>query len=112
MALDLRLLFFLLTLTLSSSLIGCNLGYHIAIDQGNIVTPEQISQLQLGMRRDKVRFIMGTPLVKHPFHVDRWDYVYSSSHNYGKSSIQDALSLFFVDEFLTTIQHNTNETLK
>jgi outer membrane protein assembly factor BamE len=28
------------------------------------------------MTKNQVRFLLGTPLVDDPFHVDRWDYVY------------------------------------
>ena len=51
--------------------------YRIDIEQGNIVTPEMASQLQPGMSRRQVRFILGTPLVEDTFNQDRWDYHYS-----------------------------------
>jgi len=50
--------------------------YRINIEQGNIVTQEMIDQLQPGMSRRQVRFIMGTPLVEDTFNADRWDYPY------------------------------------
>lgn len=46
----------------------------IEVQQGNVVTIEQIHQLKLGMTRDQVRFILGTPLLIDPFHQERWDY--------------------------------------
>lgn len=50
--------------------------YKMDIQQGNVVTPEMIAKLQLGMTRSQVRFALGTPLVVDPFRNDRWDYVY------------------------------------
>ena len=61
---------------------GCTAGvdfvkpYRIDVRQGNYVTQDMVSQLQPGMSRDQVRFVLGTPLVSDIFHADRWDYVY------------------------------------
>jgi outer membrane protein assembly factor BamE len=50
--------------------------YKINVEQGNIVTQEMIGQLQPGMNRRQVRFILGTPLVEDTFNQNRWDYLY------------------------------------
>ena len=50
--------------------------YRINIEQGNIVTQDLVDQLQPGMSKRQVRFILGTPLVEDTFNQDRWDYVY------------------------------------
>ena len=50
--------------------------YKIDIQQGNVLTPEMVSQLKPGQTRDQVRFLLGTPLVVDIFHQQRWDYVY------------------------------------
>ncbi len=54
--------------------------YRIDVEQGNIVTQEMADQLQPGMSRRQVRFILGTPLVEDPFNLDRWDYPYRRSN--------------------------------
>ena len=46
------------------------------IQQGNYVSQEMVSQLKLGMTKEQVRYVLGTPLVADIFHADRWDYVY------------------------------------
>lgn len=46
------------------------------IQQGNVVTPEMLEQLKIGMSSRQVRFIMGSPLLTDPFHPNRWDYIY------------------------------------
>jgi outer membrane protein assembly factor BamE len=66
-----RLLNLILLLTLLS---GC--AYEIEIQQGNIITTAQVEQLKIGMDQDKVRYIMGTPLLQDPFHQARWDYIF------------------------------------
>lgn len=50
--------------------------YKIDIEQGNLVTQDMIEQLEPGMSRRQVRFIMGSPLVEDTFNPDRWDYPY------------------------------------
>ena len=50
--------------------------YKIDINQGNIVTQDMVDQLELGMDKARVRYIMGSPMLVDVFHEDRWDYVY------------------------------------
>lgn len=62
------------------SLVACSFKpYRIDIQQGNVVTPEQYVQLKVGMTRDQVRFILGTPMLTDIFHDKRWDYHYRMS---------------------------------
>ena len=65
----------LIYLILTLFLAAC--AHKIDIQQGNVVTEEQLSQLQIGMDARKVLVIMGTPILTDPFHQDRWDYYYS-----------------------------------
>ncbi len=53
---------------------GC--VYRANIAQGNFLLEEDLVQLEVGMTRNQVRFLLGTPMVDDPFHRDRWDYVY------------------------------------
>ncbi|MEJ2604195.1 MAG: outer membrane protein assembly factor BamE [Gammaproteobacteria bacterium] len=53
---------------------GC--VYRINIQQGNLLDEAQIEQLEIGMTRKQVRFLLGTPMVDDPFHQERWDYLY------------------------------------
>ncbi|GAB5099106.1 outer membrane protein assembly factor BamE [Caballeronia sp. LP006] len=50
--------------------------YRITVVQGNFVSQEAASQMQVGMSRDQVKQILGTPLLTDMFHADRWDYVF------------------------------------
>jgi outer membrane protein assembly factor BamE len=52
-------------------------AYRIDIQQGNVVTREQIDKLKPGMTRMQVRDILGSPLIADPFHADRWDYIFT-----------------------------------
>ncbi|MBU3606050.1 outer membrane protein assembly factor BamE [Polynucleobacter sp. MWH-Creno-3A4] len=46
------------------------------IVQGNFISSEQYAKLQLGMSREQVRQILGTPLLASYFHANRWDYIF------------------------------------
>jgi len=53
---------------------GC--VYRANIAQGNLIKQEDLDQVEVGMTRNQIRFLLGTPMVDDPFHRDRWDYVY------------------------------------
>ncbi len=68
--------------------------YRIDVEQGNIVTQEMVDQLQPGMTRRQVRFILGTPLIEDPFNRDRWDYPYVKRN--GRTVLSESrLAVFF-----------------
>jgi outer membrane protein assembly factor BamE len=50
--------------------------YRMPIQQGNVLNPEQVAQLEPGMTRSQVMFLLGTPMVPNGFNTDRWDYYY------------------------------------
>lgn len=76
--------------------------YKIDIEQGNLVTQEMIEQLQPGMSRRQVRFIMGSPLVEDTFQPDRWDYPYVIRN--GPDIIREAqVRIFFEGDGLKNV---------
>ena len=77
--------------------------YRIDIQQGNIVDRQTLDQIEIGMERSKVRFIMGTPLLVDPFNLDRWDYFYSLRHGSGEE-VRQRVTLHFVDDRLARIE--------
>lgn len=74
-----RILLIALAITLVSacSAVGFPGVYRIDVEQGNIVTQEIADQLQPGMSKRQVRFILGTPMIEDSFNRNRWDYVYT-----------------------------------
>lgn len=84
----------LLTLILFSPLLSSCAPYKIDIRQGNFVTPEMREKLKLGMTRQQVRYVLGTPMINDAFHANRWDYAYRLEH--GKKLIEEhKLTLYF-----------------
>ena len=77
--------------------------FRLDIQQGNVITQEMIDQLELGMEKRKVRFILGTPLLTDPFNQDRWDYHYSLKRGNG-DLIEKHISLLFENDLLVRIE--------
>jgi outer membrane protein assembly factor BamE len=68
--------------------------YQMDINQGNILDDDKMAQLKLGMSKEQVRFIVGTPMLDDMFHANRWDYIYF--HKAGKDApVQRKFALFF-----------------
>ncbi len=65
----------LLVFSLLLSFSACSV-HKIDIQQGNIIEDEQLEELHIGMRRQQILHLLGTPLIQDPFRPDRWDYVY------------------------------------
>ncbi len=92
-------------LLLSSFLLSsCSyfLPHRIDIQQGNILEQDKVNQLQLGMRKDQVQFILGTPMLLDVFHHDRWDYMHTIKKGHDQMQ-KTRLSLYFEDDELINI---------
>ena len=83
----------------ASTLGGLVTPYKIDIVQGNVVTREQAQALQVGMSRQQVRELLGSPLLASVFHADRWDYVFTFRRQ-GQATQQRKLTVYFKAEAL------------
>ena len=102
-----RLLKAALYLMIGASLLvlnGCVRSYRVEIQQGNVISAEQIEKITPGTSRNEVRFILGTPLIEDPFHAERWDYFYSLDPAKGELVTKYRLSVWFEnDQVLRTV---------
>lgn len=96
--------------TLMLILIGCFLSgcsffrvHKMDIEQGNIITQEQISQLHSGMSFSQVKAVMGTPVLVNIFSPNRIEYVYWNKPAYGDLT-EKRVSLIFVGGRLSQIE--------
>ena len=49
--------------------------FRVPVVQGNVVTAKNVNQLEIGMTKRQVEYVMGTSLIDSSFENDRWDYV-------------------------------------
>ena len=101
----LRMQKLLIIITLIASLLltacsGLHLVHKIDIQQGNVITQDEVNLLEPGMSRRQVQFVMGSPMIADVFHQDRWDYVYVLQPGYGEPS-EERITLFFDADLLT-----------
>jgi len=76
------------------------LVHKIDVQQGNVITQDEVNLLEPGMTRRQVQFIMGSPMIADVFHQDRWDYIYVMWPGYGEPT-GVRITLFFDDDLLT-----------
>ena len=64
----------LLVLTVALATSGCGIVYRQPIYQGNLLEKSAVDQLQVGMSKQQVQLLLGTPSIADPFSQNRWDY--------------------------------------
>ncbi len=92
-----------LAVTPLAGLQGC--VYRMTVQQGNFLDAKQISQLQVGMTRSQVRFLLGTPMLPDAFDTDRWDYLYYLKMGRLKKPEQRRLTVFFEGDKAARIEN-------
>ena len=83
-------------LTLNTS---CKLIYKQNVQQGNAHEQEDLDQINLGMSKKQVAYLLGTPSVQDPFHRDRWDYISMLSRR-GGEPVRRLVTLTFENDSL------------
>jgi len=101
-------LLIIITCIASLALGGCSasrphLVHKIDVQQGNVVTQDELNQLKPGMTRRQVQYILGSPMISDVFHQNRWDYVYRMQPGYGEVS-QEHITLYFEADTLQRIE--------
>jgi outer membrane protein assembly factor BamE len=78
---------------------GCKLIYKQNVQQGNAHEQEDLDQVELGMSKRQVAYLLGTPAIHDPFHQDRWDYISMFSRR-GGDPIRRLVTLTFENDLL------------
>jgi len=95
--------FFILALIFSTLAFTSGCVYRANISQGNLIKQEDLDQVEVGMTRNQVRFLLGTPLVDDPFHQARWDYVYYITIGRDPATFKRWVTVEFEDDIVTEI---------
>ena len=80
---------------------GC--VYRMTIQQGNYLQRKAVEQLQVGMTRSQVRYLLGTPMVPSTFDTDHWDYLYYLKKGRIHRPTQFLLTVFFENDKVAKI---------
>lgn len=83
---------------------GC--VYRANISQGNLIEQEDLDQAEVGMTKNQIRFLLGTPMIDDPFNRDRWDYVYYVTIGRADAVGKRWVSIFFADDHVSDIRHD------
>jgi len=84
--------------------------YKPTIMQGSVLDMSDVNQLQLGMSKESVMNLIGSPSIIDPFHQYQWDYINHSSIE-GEIEIQYRLRLIFRDNLLIEIDKSGLKSL-
>jgi len=76
--------------------------YKPSIMQGSVLDIEAVEKLQLGMTKNAVINLIGSPSINDPFHQYQWDYIHHSILN-GEQVIHYRLRLVFDGDILAEI---------
>jgi outer membrane protein assembly factor BamE len=84
--------------------------YKPTIMQGIILDVKEVNQLQLGMSKEFVMNLIGSPSIIDPFHQYQWDYINHSTID-GEIEIRYRLRLIFSGNLLSEIDKSGLEEL-
>ena len=84
--------------------------YKPTIMQGIILDIKEVNQLQLGMSKQSVMNLIGSPSIIDPFHQYQWDYINHSTID-GEIEIRYRLRLIFSGNLLSEIDKSGLEEL-
>jgi outer membrane protein assembly factor BamE len=89
------------TLAVGLAVLSSGCVYRMSITQGNFLEGKSVDQLQVGMTRAQVRYLLGTPMVPDAFDKERWDYLYYFKRGRLKTPEQRHLIVFFQEDKVT-----------
>jgi outer membrane protein assembly factor BamE len=84
-------------------LAGCELVYKLPTRQGNVIEQKELDTLKVGMTREQVKFVLGTPIATSTLRDDRWDYFGYYKPPRGKP-FSRTVSLYFEGEILARME--------
>lgn len=98
-----RLIWALACISLAAG--GCSFfePHKVSIQQGSLVTPKALGQVEPGMSQEQVRYLLGTPLSVDTFDPDLWIYG-SSIRRDTKLLTRQLVKLRFLEDKLVSIE--------
>ena len=82
---------------------ACSPVFKLSTRQGNVIDEKKLEQVEIGMTREQVEYLLGSPLVSDEFQPGRWDYV-SYYRSGAGTEISRTVSLYFDGNILQRMQ--------
>src|SRR5262245_50395781 len=89
---------------LAAALLLASCVYRMDVQQGNLLDAEDVDQVEVGMTRSQVRFLLGTPMVTDAFDKDRWDYFYSLRRGHERKVTRSHLVVWFEGDKVVRVE--------
>ena len=93
------------------TLISLALGacvFQPSVQQGNFIEQKKVEQIEIGMTKNQVRFLIGTPMIDDPFNENRWDYVYFLKIGRNQAISKTWVSIIFDENLVSQIIKDQN----
>ena len=85
--------------------------YKTDINQGSVLRTKNFEQVKIGMTKEQVLKLIGSPSVTDIFHKNQWDYIHNSILKDGQT-LFFRVSIIFTDNKITKININNPENIK
>ena len=102
---------FLIVILLASFVTLPACVYRLDIPQGNRIDAEVIAQLEIGMTRRQVEFLLGKPAITDPYRTGVWHYVYYFKSGSDGSIEKRVMTLRFTNDQLSSIEGSLSGNL-
>lgn len=83
--------------------------YKIDVQQGNALDAEMVNKIEVGMTKEQVQYVLGSPVITDAFHPERWDYIYLFTPGYGEQERKQLTIIFDRDEVIEVSKDNIIE---
>jgi outer membrane protein assembly factor BamE len=91
---------------LATAIAGSGCVYRMPIQQGNFLEAGTIEQLQTGMTRTQVVFLLGTPMVPPGFDSSRWEYYYYFKNRRLQRAEERRVTVFFENDKVARVERD------
>ena len=98
------------------AILGTGLGgtsgciYRMSVQQGNLLESTAVEQVEVGMTKSQVQFLLGTPMVQDTFHENRWDYTYYLQEGRSRDLDRRWLVVYFEGDRVARIERDAELT--
>lgn len=95
------------TLLLAPALLVAAACVHrLDVQQGNLLDDKDIVQVEVGMTRSQVQFLLGTPMISDSFHRDRWDYAYYLTRGRSPNVARRWVVVYFENDRVSRVERD------